>query len=154
MSLHAIDLLIIGAYVVATTRAGLVFHAADHLGVVDRGYSEPVDNTQLVTARLSFGDRFVLALPHERSGHMAGGVYAFRRGVVGDTRLRRGPSGGLRAIEMHPRTGTLVGATFHGAVYTLQQPLFTHWPGPMFPPRFQLHLVNREYFSPPPSLPL
>lgn len=99
-----------------------------------------------VSARLTGNDACILALPHERSAHMAGGVYSFRRGVAGDIRLKLGPalSGGIRTIASHPSLNLWAGATARGAVYLLQQPLFTHWPGPMFPAGYEVRVKERR----------
>ena len=75
------------------------------------GYSEPVDQTPLVTARLSFRDAAILALPaNAKAGHASGGVYWFRVGALGDIRLKRGPPSGVAAFDVHPRLGFVVGA--------------------------------------------
>ena len=64
--------------------------------------------------------------------------------------MRSGAASGAAATSWtagHTYSVTLqapAGATFRGAAYILRQPLFTHFPGPMFPPNFQLLLVNRE----------
>lgn len=132
-------------FVMITTRNGLVMHHDRNLTVVDRGYSEPVDHTALVSARLAMGDAFILALPTLRSGHMAGGVYSFRRGVIGEYKLRMGPLGGIALFDVHPSIGIVAGVTTRGQAFILQQVPFTFWPGPMFPPGFSLMLTNRPH---------
>jgi hypothetical protein len=126
-----------GGVVMLTTRAGLV--VLDALTLLPAGaerYAETVDNTPLVTARFGAAGA-VYALPHEHSGHMAGGVYAFRRGVVGDIRLKRAPqeSGGIVRFDASPSSGVLAAIGARGALYTLQEPVVSRWPGPMYPPR-------------------
>ena len=78
---------------------------------VSTGYCEPVDQTPLVSARLSFKDRAILALPsNDKAGHSCGGVYAFRVGAVGDLKLKAGPPSGVAAFDVHPKLGFIVGA--------------------------------------------
>ena len=120
-----------------TTRAGLVlFDAAALAPLPSERYAEPVDNTALVSARFGAGDAFVFALPHAHSGHMAGGVYAFKRGAVGDVRLKRAPqeSGGIVFFDSAPNQAMLVGIGARGETYTLAEPVVNRWPGPMYPP--------------------
>lgn len=137
------------AQVAVTTRSGIVCLSTEGgLTLVDKGYSEPVDNTPLVSCRFSAKDRFIVALPHERSGHMAGGVYFFRRGVLGSFKLRLGPASGIASIDSHPRLGILVGVTQRSQVFLLAPPLHAVFPGPMFPPFFVMTLANKDYPEP------
>jgi hypothetical protein len=120
-----------------TTRAGLaLFDAFALTPLPAERYAEPVDNTALVSARFGAGDAFVFALPHIHSGHMAGGVYAFKRGEVGHVRLKRAPaeSGGIIFFDAAPHQALLVGIGARGATYILAEPVVNRWPGPMYPP--------------------
>lgn len=98
-------------FLTVATRAGVILYAEDTLECVDKGYAETVDNTPLVQSRLAFNDRVILALPHPKSGHMAGGLYFFRRGAVGDIRLKAGPgvAGGIVYMDVHPRMQVIIG---------------------------------------------
>jgi hypothetical protein len=98
-------------FLTVATRAGVILYAEDTLECVDKGYAETVDNTPLVQSRLAFNDRLILALPHPKSGHMAGGLYFFRRGAVGDIRLKAGPgvAGGIVYMDVHPRMQLIIG---------------------------------------------
>ena len=100
-----------------TTRSGVNVYTDDSLDAIEKGYAEGVDNTPLVSARLAAGGSVLLALPHPKSGHMAGGVYFFRRGFAGDIRLKPGPgvAGGIVYFDVHPANGTIIGM-FHDLV--------------------------------------
>jgi len=66
--------------------------------------------------------------------------------LQGDIRLKPGPLGGIRAIDMHPTRPMLVGITQRGSVLALAPPpLFTYFPGTMYPPGFLLALGNKEH---------
>jgi len=134
--------------IVITTRNGVVFHDIVDLRAGER-YNEPVDNTLMVTARVGRGGSVVYALPSEDAGHAAGGMYAFKRGNVGDIRLKRPPpeSGGLVRIAVHPISGIIAAIGSRGSAFILQEPLIVSWPGPMYPPG-QLCPLN-----PPPQAP-
>ena len=123
-----------------TTRAGLCLHDPHTLApLAQERYSEPVDATLLVSARWGKQGSQLYTLPSEKSGHSAGGVYVFRRGVVGDIRLKRAPaeSGGIVRIDVHPSAGVVVGIGSRGSAYILQEPIISSWPGPMYPPGAQ-----------------
>ena len=144
------ELCVRGTQAMVTTRAGLcVFDAgAAVLAVEGHGaerYAETVDNTSLVSAHFGAGGR-IFALPHEHSGHMAGGVYAFRRGVVGGIRLKPAPpeSGGIVHFDTASHARVLAGVGVRGTVFILQEPVITRWPGPMYPPGFFLTTTNVE----------
>jgi hypothetical protein len=144
------ELCVRGSHAMLTTRTGLcIFDAGAGVFAVDGAgaerYAETVDNTSLVSAHFGSGGR-IFALPHEHSGHMSGGVYAFRRGIVGGIRLKKAPaeSGGVVHFDVAPHARVLAGVGVRGAVFILQEPIVTRWPGPMYPPGFFLTTTNVE----------
>jgi len=135
--------------VMLTTRdRGLILYNTTDLRCVDRGYAEPVDNTVFASGRFGGpGDKYIFAVPSkDKQGRATGGLFAFPRGALGVLHFRRGPSGSLALLDVHPRgQGMLVAVTLRGQVFTLQQPFVSYWAGPMYPPGFSLLLVNKPY---------
>jgi hypothetical protein len=137
-SAHDFLLPALPAALLATTRAGVcLFDPASLAPLPGERYCEPVDNTQLVSVAVGARGRVLFTLPHEHcAGHMAGGVYAFNRGRVGEVLLKRPPhdSGGITRLDAHPAAGLVVGIGSRGAAFFLQEPVISSWPGPMYPP--------------------
>jgi hypothetical protein len=128
-----------------SSKAGVVLHAdSGSLAATGRGYADPVDNTPLTHVRFSPGDRYILTLPYSTSGHLAGCLAVFTRGSMQTYRLRAGPPGGVSAMEVHPTVFMVAGITSRGTLHVLQAPCRTSfYPGPMFPPGFNLITSNR-----------
>jgi hypothetical protein len=142
------------ACLLATTRAGVcLFDPFSLAPLPGERYCEPVDNTQLVSVAAGARGRVLYTLPHEHcAGHMAGGVYAFNRGRVGEVLLKRAPaeSGGITRLDVHPTAGLVVGIGSRGAAFFLQEPVISSWAGPMYPPGERL---RRPQPPPRPSPP-
>jgi len=107
---------------------GIAFHDEDTLEQLEAGaYAESIESTPLANVRLSPQDRFILTLPLTTSGRMQGTLFCFRRGVVGDLRLKAPPPGsapgGLVSFDVHPSLFLVAGVTAGGQLALLQAPL-------------------------------
>ena len=103
------------AILLVPSRAGVQVYDSNTLQLLNEGtpYNEPVEHTPLISARLLRRDSYVVALPHAKSSHMSGGVYAFRRGAALASRLIAGPPRRARLGGAAPMAGRSCRACQH-----------------------------------------
>lgn len=122
-----------GDAVVATCRNELVVMDVATLKVLDRGYKETVNNNVLSLCHFSH-DSTVLAAtaleqPNTRVGRWSSHLMFWRRGIVGDMRLKSGPEphANTQALVWQPGRPVLVLLTSTGNAYTLERPFRNTW---------------------------
>jgi hypothetical protein len=143
-----------------TSAGGIEVLSCGGLESLEFPYSEPVDKTHLVQCCWSPDGSFILGVPERDCGHMKGNVYFFRRGVVGDVRMKPGPRaapeglvsyGGIACVMWSPRQveSVIACVTDTGRVFVLDpfKNFSSKWAGPMYPPTFRLREGNVAFWE-------
>jgi hypothetical protein len=136
------------ACIMVTTKQGLVILDDETLHLLDRPYTETVENTLLVSGRFGPDDESIFAVPTMSSGHMQGGLYKFQRGsVLSGTLFRRPESDqGVVGVDSHPLLPEVVCITARGKIFLLEATFRSVFPGPMYPHGFEV--MTRNAFLP------
>lgn len=128
----------------ALASAEMMEHAEDLL-------REPVDATCLVMPAIDPLSGLLLALPVAGVAHRVAPAYCFRRGrgaqmmQLSDVPDEGAGSSLLSWADWSVRAGAIVGLTFDGVLFLVLPRSQARWPGPMYPPSFQLFEGNQMH---------